>query len=164
MSVNSKMTALADEIRELSGTTEAIGLDAMKIHVGEANDAISVQSNLISEQDAKIAELAQVLAGKASGGSNSVETCTGTFQAASAGLMDGPAAVTYTNQNGMIVTEDLCYEDTFTVVKNSMVCVGFASAVKAETGCTRIAYTSMGMGDFQAISVFIIEQDGFVIK
>ncbi len=27
MSVNSKMTALADEIRVLSGTTEAMGLD-----------------------------------------------------------------------------------------------------------------------------------------
>lgn len=78
MSVNSKMTALADEIRELSGTTGTMGLDAMAKNVSEANDEVSSQTTLISEQDAKIAELAQVLAGKAGGGSStaSYDTCT----------------------------------------------------------------------------------------
>lgn len=47
MSVNSKMTALADEIRELSGTSEAIGLDAMKAHVNEANTNIATEADLI---------------------------------------------------------------------------------------------------------------------
>lgn len=49
MSVNSKMTALADEIRELSGTEEAMGLDAMKIHVGEANTEVNTQADLIAQ-------------------------------------------------------------------------------------------------------------------
>jgi hypothetical protein len=55
------MTALADEIRELSGTSEAIGLDAMKTHVGEANDEVASQANLI-------AQIATALEGKAAGG------------------------------------------------------------------------------------------------
>lgn len=66
--VNEKMIALADEIRILSGTTDLMGLDAMKTNVADANIELNTQSNLISEQDAKIAELAQVLAGKAGGG------------------------------------------------------------------------------------------------
>lgn len=72
MSINSKMTALADEIRELSGTAEAMGLDAMKTHIGEANDDIASQTELI-------AQMASTLEGKATGGggsSGSVETCT----------------------------------------------------------------------------------------
>lgn len=65
MSVNSKMTALADEIRELSGTTEAIGLDAMKAHVGEANDEVASQVELLVQAVA-------ALKGKAGGGSGGV--------------------------------------------------------------------------------------------
>ena len=42
MSINSKMTAIANEIRELSGTTGAMGLDAMATHISEANDTIDV--------------------------------------------------------------------------------------------------------------------------
>lgn len=66
MSVNSKMTALADEIRVLSGTTEAIGLDAMKTHVGEANEEVSSQANLI-------AQIITALDGKASDDGEVVE-------------------------------------------------------------------------------------------
>ena len=61
MSVNSKMTALADEIRVLSGTTEAMGIDAMKTHVGEANEEVGSQANLI-------AQIITALDGKASDG------------------------------------------------------------------------------------------------
>ena len=66
MSVNSKMTALADEIRELSGTSEAIGLDAMKTHINEANDEVASQVELL-------AQVVAALEGKAggSGGGNS---------------------------------------------------------------------------------------------
>ena len=49
MSVNSKMTALADEIRELSGTTDVMGLDVMATHVGEANDEVDSQAELIAQ-------------------------------------------------------------------------------------------------------------------
>ena len=49
MSVNSKMTALADEIRELSGTTEKIGLDDMTTHVANANTEIDDQTALLEQ-------------------------------------------------------------------------------------------------------------------
>lgn len=47
MSVNTKMTAIADQIRTLSGTTEALGLDAMAIKVGDANTEVTTQEELI---------------------------------------------------------------------------------------------------------------------
>ena len=40
MSVNSKMTAIADEIRELSGATDKLSLDTMATSLGEANDEV----------------------------------------------------------------------------------------------------------------------------
>lgn len=47
MSVNSKMTAIADEVRVLSGTTDIMGLDLMASHIGDANGNIDVESDLI---------------------------------------------------------------------------------------------------------------------
>lgn len=64
MSVNSKMTAIADEVRELSGTTGTMGLDAMATHVGEANTKVGTEADLI-------AQIASALEGKA--GSSSAE-------------------------------------------------------------------------------------------
>ena len=61
MSVNSKMTALADEIRELSGTTSSKSIDAMTADVQAANTDINEQADLI-------AQIATALEGKAGGG------------------------------------------------------------------------------------------------
>ena len=69
MSVNEKMTAIADEIRELSGTTEAMGLDAMTSNLSNANTEIANQEELL-------AEIASALEGKAAGGSVEYDTCT----------------------------------------------------------------------------------------
>lgn len=49
MSVNTKMTAIADEIRTLSGTTVAMGLDAMATNIGNANSEIDSQADLLSQ-------------------------------------------------------------------------------------------------------------------
>ncbi len=49
MSVNTKMKAIADEIRTLSGTTEAMGLDAMANNVGVANDEVVIQAELLAQ-------------------------------------------------------------------------------------------------------------------
>lgn len=88
MSVNSKMTALADEIRALNGSNSALSLDAMKSEVGSANAAVLTQSDLITQianniastnaeidvQSALIEEIARVLADKSnSGGGGYVE-------------------------------------------------------------------------------------------
>lgn len=43
------LTALADEIRELSGTTGYMGVSAMTTHVSEANTNISTESDLIAQ-------------------------------------------------------------------------------------------------------------------
>lgn len=61
MGVNEKMTALADEIRELSGTTETKSIDAMTTDVNAANTEIAEQADLL-------AQIATALEGKAGGG------------------------------------------------------------------------------------------------
>ena len=59
--VNEKMTALADEIRTLSGDEGKLGLDAMATHVGDANTEINGQAQLL-------AQISAALEGKMAGG------------------------------------------------------------------------------------------------
>lgn len=62
MSVNSKMTAIADKTRELVGVTEKLGLDGMATNLGTAVEACDNQAALI-------AQIKTALEGKAAGGS-----------------------------------------------------------------------------------------------
>lgn len=62
MSVNSKMTALADQVRTLSGGTGVLGIDAMTNAVKGGNDEIGSQTDII-------AQISAALDGKAAGGS-----------------------------------------------------------------------------------------------
>lgn len=65
------LTAIADKIRVLSGTEDAMSLGAMESHVGEANTDVATEANLI-------AQIASALEGKASS-SGVVKTCTVTI-------------------------------------------------------------------------------------
>ena len=61
MSVNSKMTALADEVRTLAGTTAKLGIDAMTTNVQSANSEVENQTTLLAQAIA-------ALEGKTAGG------------------------------------------------------------------------------------------------
>lgn len=68
--VGTKMKAIADEIRVLSGATDTLSLTEMATHVNTANTDIAEMENLI-------AELEEALDGKSVPGEEpSVETCT----------------------------------------------------------------------------------------
>lgn len=62
MALIEKITSIADEVRELSGTTELMGLTAIASNVGEANSEINNQAELL-------AQIISALDGKAAGGS-----------------------------------------------------------------------------------------------
>ena len=60
MSVNEKMTAVADEIRVLMGGTEKMGLDAMADELGGANAAVTGALAAVTERGVTVPESANV--------------------------------------------------------------------------------------------------------
>lgn len=67
MSLKSKMTAIADEIRTLSDTESVLDLDTMASKLSDTNDEVDIQTSLISQ-------IQSVVSGKAAGsGTNEVE-------------------------------------------------------------------------------------------
>ena len=59
--VNEKMTALASQVRQLSGTTEYKTIDDMQLDVQDANEVISSQTDLIAEILTAISNLPDAL-------------------------------------------------------------------------------------------------------
>ena len=83
--VNEKMTALAEEIRELSGTSSAKTIDNMTSDVAEANGDIEQQIGIIDQ-------IRVALAGKASG-SGGIELPELTNPARSSDILSGKEAI-----------------------------------------------------------------------
>jgi hypothetical protein len=80
MGFNEKMTALADEVRELSGTTEEKSLDDLISDTTSANSEITEQTNLIDQIRQVVDTLPEAEDGSVSGGegdgSSKIDTCT----------------------------------------------------------------------------------------
>lgn len=83
MSVNSKMTAVADRIRTLLGLSGAMGLDAMANNLGTAQNEVNSQENLLDQA-------LTAIAGKASGGSGN----SGAFSASEEFIWTAPSEIT----------------------------------------------------------------------
>ena len=81
MSINSKLTAINDEIRTLLGITGIMGLDAMATNLETANDEVDTQAALI-------AQIATAMGGKAQGSG-------GTSGDTSGGLPSGVSALAF---------------------------------------------------------------------
>lgn len=93
MSVNTKMTAIADEIRTLSGTTSPMGLDAMATNVSNANEEIA-------DQEALMEQLRSALEGKSVEGEG-VTLPTLTNEGVAGDVLTGKQFI---NSNGSAVT------------------------------------------------------------
>ena len=116
MSVNSKMTALADEIRELSGTEEAMGLDDMTNHVGDANTEVDSQADLIAQIKSTVDNLPEA----SSGGSVSYDTCTVNINVVS-GQLHGYCATCF-NESEIVYKHNFSSSDLGTTTLTNVIC------------------------------------------
>ena len=90
--LNTKMTAIADEIRELSNTSNKMNLDTMTNNLSEANSEINTQTDLIEQ-------IVTALNGKAAGGDITLPTLNNPGTASD--LLEGKELI---DGNGNVVT------------------------------------------------------------
>jgi uncharacterized phage infection (PIP) family protein YhgE len=136
MSVNEKMTAIANEVRTISNTDEVMGLDKMAEYLNDANAEVNSQTDLI-------AQIQSALQGKAAGsGGGTIETVTGKITYLE--TPDSGTSVYYIDENGELasLTEK---SGVINVMKGSILYVMAMSSVCNLTsgGATKI---SVGYG------------------
>lgn len=130
------LTAIADEIRELSGAASAMGLDAMVSNLDEANIEVSSQSELI-------ASIVSALEGKAAGGETILQKKTVT-----------PTTSTQT------VKPDSGYDGLETVTVNAMPTAKQATPVIAvkNNGLITAMFTTVTGGYVEASTISATQQ------
>ena len=147
--VNEKMTAIADEIRTLSGTTGTMGLDAMASNVSDANTEISDQANVMEE-------ILTALEGKAGG--SGVELPALTNEGIASDLLSGKQLINSQNQ---VIIGTNPYEksatdaevdtqaDLISQIKTALESGGSGSL---DTSTVNILFTGSGSPDYAYIS------------
>lgn len=162
MSINSKMTAIADKIRELLGISGTMGLDDMATHIQDANDEVYSQADLI-------AQIKAVLDGKDVSGGSGVEAETCTAEIGFWGS-DGDVKCTVL-EDGSVITKDFFIQDCTTltienVLVNSLMYFSWETGygnLWAQHGNMRYLCESIGIFDSCA-TYQIIDDDYFSIQ
>lgn len=120
MSVNTKMTAIADKIRSLRGVSGTMGLDAMATHLGNEITGLNAALAALTEKGVTVPDGTKVdgLAALIAGVGSSPETCTVTKLSPTlpelvyTRLVDGKITSMYTNNpkslDDIVVGSSIC--------------------------------------------------------
>lgn len=140
------LTSIADKIRVLSGTENAMGLDAMAEHVGKANDNVATEADLI-------AQIASTLEGKAAGGDSgssgaTIETCTVTLAGSYSNsllilytaFIDGVVQAKYATPDMLPLTNVICGSGIFYYQIGFMLSVSCNAGKVVRQGGTNLYY------------------------
>ena len=191
--VNEKMTALANEVRELSGTTTPKSIDAMTSDVNDANAEVSSQTDLIAqitaalenktnvpsedvddETDAYTEKLASLetaitaleteLEGKASGGST-VEAWTGTVYGHNGLGEFPPMYVYYTDETSVarVIVVGQGEEATITIAANTYVIIYYSNFVNPNI-YDNVEEGTQRIGEYHNMTLYLPVKNNFTIS
>lgn len=115
--VSTKMTALANEIREISGATNKLSIDAMTTHLNAANAEVTEQESIIADMNEVLDNLGAENVGGGSGGA--VETCTMKFT--SIAPIPSSGEVFFIDPSGTSQRVTFDYDVEYEIIKNSYI-------------------------------------------
>ena len=150
MSISTKMKALSDEVRELSGTTTKKSIEIMTNDISNANDEIVEQSELLIQ-------ITTALENKVSNSGGTLEMVTGTLNVEASNSEDFTVYALDQNMQVTTITLDAMHGGTFQVPKNTIFAVAPWSSNSTVGTLTITEYFgSLVGGAFMAIDDFTI--------